>query len=188
MITEIKKRGRPSSAENKLSAEKILVCAKNLLKKQKKIPSIRALAREMNIDAMAVYYYFSNKTDLLEALTISLIKEIYLPSGSENWRDELTKICRSYVKLLEENRGLLEIFLSMSVEGPAEVFIQRVNLALSGLDIDQQKMISIIDLLVDYLHGFAYSMNCNSSSELITLDMLEPSLNLIFRLIAQDAD
>ncbi|MFC5080198.1 helix-turn-helix domain-containing protein [Vibrio thalassae] len=53
--------------------------AKRLMQMDGKIPSIRRLATELNIDAMAIYYYFKNKDELLEAVAVSLVEGIYLP-------------------------------------------------------------------------------------------------------------
>ena len=55
-MTVKKKRGRPAGEKAQLGEERILSVAKSMMKKQGKIPSIRALASELDVDAMAIYY------------------------------------------------------------------------------------------------------------------------------------
>ncbi|MGU3846002.1 TetR/AcrR family transcriptional regulator, partial [Vibrio diabolicus] len=75
MSVNEKKRGRPAAKLSQLSAESILDSSKSLMKKDGKVPSIRSLATQLNVDPMAIYHYFKNKSALLEALTTSLVEE-----------------------------------------------------------------------------------------------------------------
>jgi hypothetical protein len=177
-----KKRGRPKSKDVSLSAEKILHCAKTMLKNDEKIPSIRKLATALEIDPMAIYHYFKNKNLLLEALTISLIEDIYTPKA-DNWKIELKKLSWSYLQLLKTYNGLLEIFLTMKSAGPAQVFTEKYNIAVHNIDISDEKKTKICILLVDYLHGFAYSMNCNPNDSNLNIESSSESLELIFSLL-----
>ncbi len=61
MSVNKKKRGRPTEKQSQLSAESILESAKLLMKKDGKIPSVRLLATQLNVDPMAIYYYFKKK-------------------------------------------------------------------------------------------------------------------------------
>ena len=83
MSVKIKKRGRPGADKSQLSAELILNMARQLMRENGKVPSIRQLAIELDIDAMAIYHYYANKAALLEALTVSLIEEIYTRQAQE---------------------------------------------------------------------------------------------------------
>ncbi|GAL26068.1 transcriptional regulator TetR family [Vibrio variabilis] len=74
MTVKPKKRGRPEKGKDGLSQERIVETAKAMMKADGKIPSIRALAKELNIDAMAIYHYFNNKDSVLEAVAISLVE------------------------------------------------------------------------------------------------------------------
>ena len=166
MTVKQKKRGRPVHARDRLSAESIVLCARILLLEDGKVPSIRKVAGELNVDPMAIYHYFSSKAVLLEAVTISLVEDIYKPTGSENWQAELQQLCESYISLLKDHGGLLETLLSMSAEGPAQVFAERFYIALSPLKLNKDELKDALDLLVDYLHGFALAMHCNTTQTL----------------------
>ena len=46
----------------------IIETAKMLMISDGKVPSIRALSAKLNVDAMAIYYYFKNKEEVFEAV------------------------------------------------------------------------------------------------------------------------
>ncbi|MDG3400215.1 TetR/AcrR family transcriptional regulator, partial [Vibrio parahaemolyticus] len=75
--------------------------------------------------------------------------------------------------------GLLQIMLSMTSHGPAQVFTERYQLIVQPLGLSQQVEKDSLDLLADYLHGFALSISCCHDASLIKTDMLDGPLNLI---------
>ncbi|AXY03378.1 TetR/AcrR family transcriptional regulator [Vibrio alfacsensis] len=179
MSVNEKKRGRPAAKQSQLNAENILDTAKLLMKKDGKVPSIRSLATQLNVDPMAIYHYFKNKNALLEALTTSLVEEIYQPKVNEDWQGELKNLCVSYIELLRECNGLLQTMLSMKTYGPAQVFTERYQVIVQSLGLSQEVEKDSLDLLVDYLHGFAFSISCCHDASLIKTEMLDGPLNLI---------
>ncbi len=188
MAVNEKKRGRPKGLKNKLTSSGILNRVKKLMRSEGKVPSIRKLAAALNVDAMAIYYYFSNKSELLEAVTTSLIKEIYEPMGNESWQNALILLCKSYLKLLKEHPGLLETLLTMESEGPSEIFIQRFYIALKPLNLDVTVLKNALDLVVDYLHGFALAMNCNPEDEHLNIDSIDGPLDFYIKAIISEND
>lgn len=178
MPVKEKKRGRPKGSGSQLSAEIIMDMAKVLMKEEEKVPSIRKLASSLNVDAMAIYYYFENKNKLLEAITTSLIEDIYEPKVREGWRLELNTLCISYVTLLNDYSGLLETLLSMNSESPAGVFIERFHVVIEPLNLDDVTAKDALDLLVDYLHGYALALNCSNDHSKLDVEMLKGPLNM----------
>lgn len=174
------RRGRPSKEKNSLSAELIVNKAKSMMVSTGKVPSMRAISKELNVDPMALYYYFKNKDVLLEGIAKSLMSEIYVPSGKLDWQEELKELSKSYLIILQKYDGLLKTLLSMSSNSPAGVFITRFNLIVSPLKLkgDQEK--AFLDLLVDYLHGFSLALACDSTGKL-TLDYADNSLDFLFK-------
>lgn len=168
MSVKMKKRGRPGADKSQLSAELILNMARRLMRENGKVPSIRQLATELEIDAMAIYHYYANKAALLESLTVSLIEEIYTPPGTGDWQGELKQLCQSYLDLLSRQQGLLETILSMDTYGPAQVFSHRVAIALKPLTLTDAQLMQIIALLADYLHGVAIAAQCNPGNDEVT--------------------
>ncbi|MCO7223039.1 TetR/AcrR family transcriptional regulator [Pleionea sp. CnH1-48] len=164
MTVKSPKRGRPAKHQTQLSKEAIVSSAKLLMKKEGAIPSIRKLATELNVDAMAIYHYFANKNQLLESITTSLISDIYQPKPSEDWKTELHQLCVGYLNLLNQYPGLLQILLSMESNSPAMIFIERYESIISDLPLSSDNRKHALDLLVDYIHGFALAMSCDKQS------------------------
>ncbi|SFC33120.1 TetR/AcrR family transcriptional regulator [Pseudoalteromonas denitrificans] len=174
-----KKRGRPQKDSNTLSKKLIIETAKKLMIDGGKIPSIRSLSSQLNIDAMAIYYYFKNKNVLLEALTTSLISEIYQPQKTLEWEVELRKLSKSYIALLSKYDGLLQTLLTMKSISPANVFISRFKIIIKELNMNVSIEKAALNLLADYLHGFSFSMSCDSTGKL-NVDDIDESLDIIF--------
>jgi AcrR family transcriptional regulator len=188
MSVKEKKRGRPSGTSGQLSADKIIIAAKSLMIDNGKIPSIRQLAGSLEVDAMAIYHYFSNKNALLEAVTVSLIEAIYEPKDNEAWQAELMALCNSYLSLLQAHPGLLQTFLGMTSTGPANVFVARFYMAIASLNLTPEQAKNALDLLVDYLHGFALSLECGGGASGLTIVQAEGPLRFyIYALEKQNA-
>ncbi|RTR29740.1 TetR/AcrR family transcriptional regulator [Shewanella atlantica] len=160
MSVKERKRGRPMASAGQLSREVIVDKAKELMCIEGKVPSIRKLANGLQVDAMAIYHYFENKNALLEAITLSLIEAIYQPEASQQWQAELKQLSLSYLGLLQQYPGLLETMLAMTTDGPAAVFIERFQVAVTPLNLTDATLKNSLDLWVDYLHGLALAVNC----------------------------
>ncbi|MEZ8824082.1 TetR/AcrR family transcriptional regulator [Vibrio amylolyticus] len=178
MSVKDKRRGRPKGTSNQLNEQSIMDVAKALMKEEGKIPSIRKLAASLGVDAMAIYHYFNNKNALLEAITTSLIEDIYDPKVGEDWKAELKTLCESYILVLHQYPGLLEILLSMESHGPADVFTERFNVVVQPLDLNAIAATNALSLLADYLHGFALALNCNRELQSLDISMLKGPLDL----------
>lgn len=178
MSVKDKKRGRPKGSGSQLNVDIIIDATKVLMGNEGKVPSIRKLASSLNVDAMAIYYYFENKQTLLVAITTSLIEDIYEPKVSEDWKLELATLCNSYITLLNEYSGLLETLLSMQSKSPAGVFIERFYIVIEPLKLDSVAAKNALDLLVDYLHGYAFALNCNNGQSEFNVEMMNGPLNM----------
>lgn len=177
-----KKRGRPLKSNSTLDKNIIINAAKDLMEQHGKIPSIRKLSATLGVDAMAIYYYFNNKQALLEEITTSLIDDIYSPVNTELWQQELLMLCKSYLAILERYDGLLNTLLTMESDSPAKIFIERFNLIIDPLDISITTQRHFLDLLVDYIHGFALAKSCDEQNRL-TIDDVDGPIGLICKAI-----
>lgn len=186
MMQSVTRRGRPSKEKNSLSAELIVNKAKSMMEDLGKVPSMRAISKELNVDTMALYYYFKNKNILLEEIAKSLMSDIYLPSGKLCWKQELKELSKSYLTILQKYDGLLKTLLSMSSNSPANVFISRFKLIINPLKLRSDQEKAFLDLLADYLHGFSMSLACDSTGEL-TLDYANNSLDFLFKSVQEQA-
>jgi AcrR family transcriptional regulator len=173
-----RRRGRPGKDRGKLEESRIVQTAKDITLRESRVPSIRRLASELDVDPMAIYYYFSNKKALLEAVSSSLIGELYSPVGNLPWKENLRLLCRSYISLLLDYPDLVSIILSIPGEGAATVFMQRFETCVEGLSLEREESFTITSLLADYIHGFSFAAACSGAAE-ITVDLAEKPLAFI---------
>lgn len=183
MTKEIK-RGRPKASVNNLNSEKIIAIAKALIYKNKKMPSIRQITTELNVDAMALYYYFPNKNSLMEAITSSLISDINISKTNGSWQQQITALAKSYLELLNNYPGLLETMLSMTLNSPVSIFRNKFKNAIAELKLNEDDVESALNLLVDYLHGFALAMSLDKNNTL-RIDEVNKPLDLYFKGISK---
>jgi AcrR family transcriptional regulator len=108
----------------RLSRERIIEAVFRLLDEEGWEPlSMRRLAQELDVWPMAVYRYFHDKDELVDALVADVIEGIDVPPLRGSWRTQLRG-------LLEAVRGALEQF-------PAEL---RGRLALALLSPDTPRL------------------------------------------------
>lgn len=152
----------------------------------RKVPSIRQLATALDVDPMAIYHYFLNKREMLAAVAASILETIYQPKHGTSWKRELSKLAVSYVEVLREYPGLLETMLSTPTVAPVQVFSDRFDTAISSLNIDDRTRTDTLNLMVDYLHGFAFAANClgEQTHLLKTKDVAKP-MRLLFLALEQ---
>jgi len=155
MDVKNRKRGRPDKTKPGLSREAILTGARVWAFECGNRLTMRGLARYLNVDPMAIYYYFDDKKALLQALTTQWMESLYRPNGQGLWRDELTRLIDSYLKLLTANPSLKETLIAMGADAqpPAEVFRRRFEQATAELRLPPSRQTPALHLLVDYLHG-----------------------------------
>ena len=182
MKQTVSKRGRPSKDKNGLSSELIVNTAKGMMASVGKVPSMRAISCELKVDPMALYYYFKNKSALLEQIAKSVMSDIYVPSGKLIWQQELKELSKSYLSILNKYDGLLQTLLSMTSNSPADVFISRFKLIVSPLKLGSSEEKAFLDLLVDYLHGFSIALACDSTGEL-TSGYADKPLDFLFQAV-----
>ncbi|MBU2970164.1 TetR/AcrR family transcriptional regulator [Pseudoalteromonas sp. C2R02] len=173
------KRGRPLKDNKNLSTNIIINAAKSMMIENGKIPSIRAIATQLKVDPMALYYYFNNKNALLESITTSIMSDIQVPDDNEKWQQGLLILCKSYLQTLNQFEGLLQILLSMESNNPAKVFINKFKFIIKSLNLNPKIEQDFLNILVDYLHGFSIAMSCDKKNTL-TINQIEKPLELLY--------
>ncbi|MCP5078382.1 MAG: TetR/AcrR family transcriptional regulator [Psychromonas sp.] len=164
-MREQKKRGRPKNKDRQLNQDIIIYMAKTLMREQGVIPSIRGLARALDVDAMAIYHYFENKNSLLEAISISLMDSIYFPKQQLHWQGPLQKLAESYLNLLRHYSGLLDTLILMPDNGPMMIFADRFNKVMAPLELDADKQKQAFTLLLSFLHGQALLLKTETDEQ-----------------------
>ncbi|MGC5627908.1 TetR/AcrR family transcriptional regulator C-terminal domain-containing protein [Georgenia sp. Z1344] len=81
--------------------------------------TMRSLADELGVRPMALYRHVAHKEELLDALVDAVFDEIVLMTPGEEWRDELTRRCRSMRAALGRHSWSLALMETRSSPGPA---------------------------------------------------------------------
>lgn len=81
--------------------------------------TVRVLAAELGVRPMAIYHYVASKDELLDALVDLVFREIALPVGGGDWRQELSRRCASMRETLARHRWALPVMETRTHPGPA---------------------------------------------------------------------
>lgn len=147
-------RGRPLAGAAKLSRDHILDTTLALLDEVGLAGfTMRALARRLGIDPMAVYHYFADKDALLGAAADRGFAELKprLPAAGD-WRARCRAVALAYFRTLRSRELLLHVTGAgrISKQFDAHFFAEIAPLGLSTKDQHACR-----DALVDLLHGAA---------------------------------
>ena len=142
--------------------------------------SMRKLGQELGVEAMAVYYHFANKDEVIDGIVDLVYTEIDLPVAGDAWRVAMRRRAISVHDVLARHRWAIGLMESRVKPGPANLRHHDAvigNLRAAGFDM---AMVAHAYSLVDgYIYGFALTkMNLpfdalDDISEM-ALTMLEP--------------
>jgi AcrR family transcriptional regulator len=151
-----KKAGRPLTA--KLDRLKVLrtalaLCAKAGVEGM----TLRALARELKVDPMAIYHYFPDRTAILTAALAHAYRDLaadYRPTRDAaqdaiNLLESYRAISGKYVELMLYLMGQRQHNLL-----PIETFNAHLLEALGRQCRNTDEAVFVRDILIDYTHGY----------------------------------
>ncbi|MBS2017095.1 MAG: TetR/AcrR family transcriptional regulator [Deltaproteobacteria bacterium] len=148
-------RGRPRASEAKLGRDKILDEALALLaEKGFAALGMRALARRLGTDPMALYHYFPDKGALLAAAADRSFASLRpRERAGAGVRERIHALARAYLRTVHRSRELL-LFVTASGRASAsfDAFFFR---AIAPLHLSKRDADVCRDALADLLHGAA---------------------------------
>ena len=142
--------------------------------------SMRKLGQELGVEAMALYYHFANKDEVLDGMIDLVFSEIDLPSTDADWKTAMRQRALSLRDVLARHRWAIGLMESRRNPGPANLRHHDAvigNLRAAGFDM---AMVAHVYALLDaYIYGFALTkMNLpfDSTDDVAEMaqDMLEP--------------
>ncbi|WP_278313444.1 TetR/AcrR family transcriptional regulator [Lolliginicoccus levis] len=81
--------------------------------------TMRALAKDLGVEAMSLYHHVANKDALLDAMVDHVFSEISLPEPEAEWRAGMLHRARSARTTLRDHPWALGLMDSRSTPGPA---------------------------------------------------------------------
>lgn len=151
-----KKSGRPLAA--KLDSAKILrsalaLCAKSGVAGM----TLRALARQLKVDPMAIYHYFPDRTAILSAALAHAYRTLaadYRPTG--NATRDVTYLLESYCAISGKYVELMIYLMGQRDHSllPLENFNRHLLEAIGRQCENADEALFLRDVLIDYTHGY----------------------------------
>ena len=142
--------------------------------------SMRKLGQALGVEAMALYYHFANKEQVLDGVVDLVFGEIDLPEVGEDWKVAMRRRAISVRDALLRHRWAIGLMESRTNPGPANLRHHDAvigNLRAAGFDM---AMVATAYSLMDaYIYGFALTkMNLpfEDTSDIVELSetMLAP--------------
>ena len=118
--------------------------------------SMRKLGQELGVEAMAVYYHFANKDEVLDGIVDLVWAEIDLPVAGDEWRSSMRRRAVSVHDVLARHRWAIGLMESRQNPGPANLRHHDAvigNLRAAGFD--PAMVAHAYSLLDGYIYGFA---------------------------------
>jgi AcrR family transcriptional regulator len=81
--------------------------------------TMRALARELGVEAMSLYHHVANKDALLDGMVDLVFAEIALPVAGQDWRTEIRRRCESAREVLLRHPWAIGFVESRTGPSPA---------------------------------------------------------------------
>ncbi len=152
-----RRRGRPSQLV--LTRERILATTLDLLERDGLDGlTIRAVARTLRVDPMALYHYFPDKHALLAAAAAHAYAGLDPTAGTRgSWRQRLESLAIAYVEHLARAGELLRYLTARETAArePARQLEARFVAASAELALPARDRRVAHDVFVDFLHGFS---------------------------------
>jgi AcrR family transcriptional regulator len=118
--------------------------------------SMRKLGQEFGVEAMALYYHFANKDEVIDGIVDIVFSEIELPTNGVDWKTAMRQRAISMRDVLLRHRWAIDLMESRRGAGPANLRHHDAvigNLRAAGFD---STMVARAYLLLDaYIYGFA---------------------------------
>jgi AcrR family transcriptional regulator len=118
--------------------------------------SMRKLGQELGVEAMAVYYHFANKDEVLDGIVDLVFAEIDVPVAGEDWTTAMRRRAISVHDVLARHRWAIGLMESRQNPGPANLRHHDAvigNLRAAGFDMAM--VAHAYSLLDGYIYGFA---------------------------------
>jgi AcrR family transcriptional regulator len=118
--------------------------------------SMRKLGQELGVEAMALYYHFANKDEVIDGIVDIVFSEIDLPASGTDWKTAMRRRAVSLRDVLLRHRWAIGLMEARRNAGPANLRHHDAvigSLRAGGLEMDLAA--HAYSLLDSYIYGFA---------------------------------
>jgi AcrR family transcriptional regulator len=117
--------------------------------------SMRRLGRALDVEAMSLYNHVSNKDDILTGLVDTIVGDIEIPAGGEDWKEAMRKRAISMRRTFVRHPWALGLMESRRSVGPAALrYIETVLGILSRGGFTAASALRAFSILDSYAYGF----------------------------------
>jgi AcrR family transcriptional regulator len=118
--------------------------------------SMRNLAGELGVGAMALYYHFANKDEVLDGIVDLVYREVGLPPSGPDWKSAMRERAISMREVLSRHRWAIGMMEARRRPGPANLRHHDAVLgSLRSAGFDIALAAHVYSLLDSYIYGFA---------------------------------
>jgi AcrR family transcriptional regulator len=118
--------------------------------------SMRKLGQELGVEAMALYYHFASKDEVLDGSVDLVFSEIDLPASGADWKTAMRQRAISVRDVLSRHRWAIGLMESRANPGPANLrHHDAVIGSLRAAGFDMEMTAHAYSLLDSYIYGFA---------------------------------
>lgn len=118
--------------------------------------SMRRLGQQLGVEAMALYYHFKNKSEVLDGIVDLVFREIDLPTIGDDWKAAMRQRAFSVRDALMRHRWAIGMLESRANPGPANLrHHDAVIGCLRAAGFDMAMAAHAYSLLDAYIYGFA---------------------------------
>jgi AcrR family transcriptional regulator len=123
--------------------------------------SMRKLGQELGVEAMAVYYHFANKDEVVDGIVDIVFSQIDLPASGADWKSAMRQRAVSLRDVLLRHRWAIGLMESRRKPGPANLRHHDVVIgSLRSAGLDMPTIAHAYSLVDSYIYGFAlFTMN-----------------------------
>lgn len=144
-------------SRGKLTRERIVQNALSLLDAEgKEAFSMRKLASKLSVDPMAVYYHFTNKSDLMHAVMQSMLEECEVPEPGVNWQQDVRNLCSILRQAARDHPGAFRVYETYDKWLPAEHRLHEAFLStLRKAGFSPKSAVQAVRVLLAYTEAVA---------------------------------
>ena len=178
--------GRPSKGEHTLSKEEFIEVALTVLDRDGVNGlSFRSLARHLGVTPMAVMHHVGTRHEMLKSVVARVYDGVDEPPANSTPHDCLRALLSGYCKrvLAHPNVAILVLSDPLLLTGPLISLTEKIRSNVALLVQSKKEVDAVLDVVVDYTHGFAIAAASAQGQKRPTLKGFQRGLDWILNRI-----